>query len=125
MHLVVHNQFGNYLFDFWAYGEPRIAKGSGLFVPRNGTALHHHFALSRSVENFLFTDGDYRVEIFAKVVGRRHLTKLKEIKLALIGTQSATMIQIMDAGVFYEWDVVSGNYAGRLEIRPSPPHDSV
>jgi hypothetical protein len=118
MHLVVHNEYGAYLFDFWAYGEPTIAKGSGLFVPRNGVALHHHFVLNRQTENFIFTGGDYRIEVFAKIIGQRDLTRLKEIKVALIGEQSPMMIQVMDAGVFFEWDAATEDYVGRLERRP-------
>lgn len=119
MHLVVHNEYGAYLFDFWAYGEPNIAKGSGLFVPRNGVALHHHFVLNRRTENFLFVGGDYRIEVFAKIVGQRSLVKLKEIKVALVGDQSPMMIQVLDAGVFFEWDAASEDYVGRLERRPN------
>ncbi|HEY0266181.1 MAG TPA: hypothetical protein VGC16_05470 [Rhizomicrobium sp.] len=117
MHLVVHNEYGDHLFDFWAYGEPHIAKGSGLFVPRNGVSLHHHFVLNRRSENFIFASGDYRIEIFAKIVGRPKLVKLKELKVALAGDQSPTMVQLMDAGIFFEWDAGSENYVGRLERR--------
>lgn len=118
MHLVVHNEYGAYFFDFWAYGEPKIAKGSGLFVPRNGVALHHHFVLNRRTENFLFVGGDYRIEVFAKIFGHSNLVKLKEIKVALAGNQSPMMIQVLDAGVFFEWDAASEDYIGRLEKRP-------
>lgn len=118
MHLIVHNEYGAYPFDFWAYGEPTLAKGSGLFIPRSGIALHHHFVLNRQAEHFLFVGGDYRIEIFAKIVGGRNPKKLMEINIALVGDQSPMMIQVMDAGIFFEWDAVSENYIGRLERQP-------
>jgi len=122
MHLIVHNEYGAYPFDFWAYGgEAKLAKGSGLFVPRTGVALHHHFVLNRNEHNFLFVGGDYRIEVFAKIAGQAHATKLTEIKIALVGEQSPAMIQIPDMGLFFELDAVSNGYASRIERRPEIP----
>ena len=37
-------------FSIWVYGDDRLTRGSGLFVPREGVACNHHFLLLDDVK---------------------------------------------------------------------------
>jgi hypothetical protein len=121
MYVRLHNSGGSHIFDFWGYGETdRLSLGSGLFVSQSGVTYNHHFVLRRDGQSFLFLDGEYRLEIFVKLVGGRHPTKLMEINLLVDAQTAAEMIQIIQLGAFFEWDVDSEKYTVRLERRDSP-----
>jgi hypothetical protein len=118
MHVRLHNRTGSHIFDLWGYGETdKLSLGSGLFVGRNGVTYNHHFILRRDKHEFLFWEGDYRLEIFASLVGDRRPTKLMEINLTVDSQTAAEMVQIAQLGAFFEWDVDLGTYTVRLERR--------
>ena len=121
MYVRLHNSGGSHIFDFWGYGETdKLLLGSGLFVSQSGVTYNHHFVLRRDGQKFLFLDGDYRLEIFAELVGGRHPTKLMDINLRVDSQTAAEMIQIVQLGAFFEWDVDSSKYTVRLERRDRP-----
>jgi len=117
MYLKVTNDAGTYLFDFWAFGESKLVPGGGLSVPKTGVALNHHFVHRRTHPAFAFCSGNYRFEVFAKVLGHNKVIKLAELDTAMTGDQGPTMMQVMDAGVFFEWDTAEQQYVGRVERR--------
>ncbi len=78
----VDNRVGEYLFDFWGYAETdKLSLGSGMFVRQSGVTYNHHFVSRR--DDFIFWDGDYRLEVFAKVVGNRRAIRLTNLTLRL------------------------------------------
>ena len=57
-------------FSFWGYGETdHLVIGSGLSVPESGISTNHHFNPVTNDELFLFSGGDYTLELVANVVG--------------------------------------------------------
>ena len=121
MYVKLHNDGGTYLFDAWGYGETnKLVVGGGLFVPRSGVAFNHHFVLHRSEMEFAFFGGDYRIEVFAKVLGRSEAIMLKEMDVVLEGNQGPTMAQVFDATAFFEWDIEAKRYISSVERRPAP-----
>jgi hypothetical protein len=118
MYVRLHNRTGIHIFDFWGYGEAeRLSLGSGLFVGPTGVTYNHHFILRRDKSEFLFWDGEYRLEIFANVVGKSSPSKLMEIHLNVDSQTAAEMVQIVQLGAFFEWDVDARAYSVRLERR--------
>ena len=58
-------------FNIWVYGEASLARGSGLYVGENGVTCDHHFLLPSDGTQFEFLPGEYRVEVYASLVGRK------------------------------------------------------
>jgi hypothetical protein len=65
-------------FSFWGYGETdHLVIGGGLSIPEAGVSTnHHHFNPVNSDELFLFSGGDYTLQLLAKLVGRKRLSSL-------------------------------------------------
>lgn len=112
---------GPFMFDFWAYGENnKISRGSGLFVGQTGVVHDNHFMLHlEAAEGFLFWAGTYRVEVFASILSASQPQKLIEVALLVDGQQSAELVQISDAGMFFDWDAEAGSYRGHVERQPT------
>lgn len=121
MYVRLTNRVGSHVFDLWGYGETdKLSLGSGLFVGQNGVTYNHHFVLRRDDADFLFWDGDYKLEIFANIVGNSHAVKLMEIDLVVDGQIAAEMVQIQQLGAFFEWDAERAIYTVRVERRDRP-----
>jgi hypothetical protein len=119
MYLRLHQHEWSYIFDYWAYGEAgKLLVGSGLFVGQSGVTYDHHFALRRGSDQFYWWDGDYRIEVFASIVGKPRPQKLLEIKFTFASEQAAQMAQILDMAAFFEWNAETQRYAGYVERRP-------
>jgi hypothetical protein len=117
MYLRVFQRDWSYVFDRWAYGETdKLSPGSGLFVGPIGVAYNHHFLLNRDIAEFLYWDGDYKIEVYASVVGRK-AQRLGEIKFELRGEQAALLVHVPDAGAFLEWNTEERHYVARVERR--------
>jgi hypothetical protein len=111
MYVRLHNRGGSHIFDFWGYGETeKLSLGSGLFVGQSGVTYNHHFVLHRDGQNFLVAD----------VVGNLRPTRLMEINLFVDGQTAAEMVQIVQLGAFFEWDVDAEEYTVRLARRDGP-----
>ncbi len=78
-------------FNIWVYGDGPLARGSGLFVGDNGIACNHHFLLPKDGTNFKWLAGDYVVETYATLIGRKESLLLCKILLALTDQQAAAM----------------------------------
>jgi hypothetical protein len=63
-------------FNIWVYGNEKLARGSGLFVGETGVEANHHFLIPRDGSTFHFTEGRYRMDVFAKLLGDRSQTLL-------------------------------------------------
>jgi hypothetical protein len=125
MFLRVQQPLGTYVFDFWGYGESeKLTLGSGLFVGQTGVAYNHHFNPRLGLEDFLFSAGDYEIEVFATTVGKKHPEKLMRLNFTVDGQQSAEMLQIFDRELWLLWNADTRSYEGHLESRPRPASSS-
>lgn len=111
---------GPFTFDFWAYGDKeRISRGSGLFVGQTGVVHDNHFMLRpEAAEGFLFWPGAYRIEVFAGILGARRPQKLMEVSFSVDAQQSAELVQMIDAGMFFDWDAEAHSYRGHVDRQP-------
>jgi hypothetical protein len=116
MYLKVHQSCEPYIFDIWHYEETtKLALGSGLFVGSTGVSYNHHFYLRREQEEFRFVDGEYKVEVFASVVGQSNVEKLKEISFSVDGQQSSELIQIPSRYLMLLWNTDTHSYKEYVE----------
>jgi hypothetical protein len=99
------------VFSFWGYGETnQLSPGSGLHVGQTGIAVNHHFVLSVHQPEYEFTPGDYTVQVFARVVGRKQPMKLAEVSVSVPEDQAA----ILDTkgGILFELSADGQTYIG-------------
>lgn len=97
-------------FSFWGYGETeKLTAGSGLYVSKTGVSVNHHFVLSVHETEYRFEPGDYRIDVFANVVGRKAATRLSTIQLTLTPSLVATLA--LHEGVLFERRM-NGEYEG-------------
>lgn len=119
MFLRVHHSGGTYLFDFWGHTEGgKLTLGSGLFVGPTGIACDHHFNPHRG-SNFRYVDGQYRIEIFAVLVGQQQPTKLMEVAFTVGEQNAAELIPFKDVALFLEWNADTRNYDQSIERLPT------
>jgi hypothetical protein len=119
MFLRVHQPIGTYAFDFWGHTESgKLTLGSGLFVGATGVASDHHFNPRHGSDDFIFHPGEYRVEVFAKTVGKKRADKLMEVAFNVSGQQAAELIQILDTELYLFWNADMCAYDEYLDRRP-------
>lgn len=105
-------------FSIWVYGDDRLARGSGLYVGPEGVATNHHFLAPTDVRNFDFAAGEYKVEVFAKVVGERHVRRLSEVDLT-ISAAEAERLREPGFGIYFDWGPDAGRYQTHVDKRPA------
>src|SRR5713226_7443277 len=77
MHVALSRNETHQNFNIWVYGERgKLVRGSGLFVGETGVAANHHFLTPKDASSFRFMAGNYRVEVFAYLLGDRKRTLL-------------------------------------------------
>jgi hypothetical protein len=102
---------GAQIFGFWGYGETtQLSPGSGLYVGQTGLAVNHHFVLSVHEAPCEFTPGDYRVEVLARLVGKKRPAKLSEFSLSVTKENAAVLSR--RGGVLFELNPYSNGYVG-------------
>lgn len=104
-------------FSVWVYGEDRLARGSGLYVGNKGVATNHHFLTPTDVRGFDFAAGDYKLEVFAKIVGESNVLRLSEIDLAMTHSE-AEKLREPGSGIYFNWGPDAERYQSHVDKRP-------
>jgi hypothetical protein len=76
MHVALSRNETHKNFNICVYGDEKLVRGSGLFVGEAGVAANHHFLTPRDGSGFRFTEGRYRLEVFAHLLGDKVKTRL-------------------------------------------------
>lgn len=106
-------------FNIWVYGEKdTLARGSGLFVGREGIACNHHFLLPKDGTKYNFLPGEYILEVFGALLGEGRPTLLFTQKLSL-STEFTDEINNEKSGVFFDWGPDSKSYHSHLDRNPN------
>lgn len=103
-------------FSFWGYGDQKLTRGSGLFVPETGVATNHHFNPTDSENLFRFSGGSYSIELLANLVGHRRQVSLWKIELEVPREIFDTSIAVNKA-IFYNWSPQTQSYVMSVEDR--------
>jgi hypothetical protein len=100
-------------FSVWVYREAgRLSRGSGLFVDQEGVAMDHHFLLPSDGTRYEFTPGEYRVDIYAKLVHSQKPLVLGSVESPLTEAV-AREADREGGGVFFDWSPDLGRYNAR------------
>lgn len=89
-------------FNIWVYGNEKLARGSGLFIGETGVEANHHFLIPKDGSTFHFTEGHYRMDVFAKLLGDRSQTLLFSQTLE-IPRETAALLEKSSAGLYFDW----------------------
>src|SRR5216684_2466892 len=90
------------IFNIWVYGDQNnLARGSGLFISKDGLAANHHFLLPNDSSNFIFKQGDYKLEVYAELVNDKP-RKICTRDLAVSDTQAEALLN-KEAGIYFDW----------------------
>jgi hypothetical protein len=124
MHVALMRNESHQNFNIWVYGDDKLVRGSGLFVGETGVATNHHFLVPSDGSSFRFTEGRYKLEIFAQLLGNKMRTRLFSQELD-ISAESSTALAESHAGLYFDWGPDSSRYMPHVEKRaPSPdPED--
>jgi hypothetical protein len=68
MHVALWRNETHQNFNIWVYGNEKLVRGSGLFVGETGVEANHHFLAPRD-SSFRFIEGQYRLDVFARLLG--------------------------------------------------------
>ena len=120
MHVALSRNETHQNFNVWVYGNEKLVRGSGLFVGETGVAANHHFLTPRDGNSFRFTEGHYRLDVFARLLGDREQTKLFTQALE-ISRELAAELAEPNAGVYFDWGPDSSRYLPHVENRPPSP----
>ena len=121
MHVALARNETKQNFNIWVYGDDRLVRGSGLFVGETGVATNHHF-LAPNDSAFHFTEGRYRIDVYAKLVGERGNLLLFSQTLE-VTTELAAQLRGSDTGLYFDWGPDSSRYLPHIDKRPSRPNE--
>lgn len=105
-------------FYFWAYGErEQVVRGSGLFVGETGVSANHHFLAPKNGTSFCFIEGNYRLDVFAHLLGDLKPMRLFSQELH-ISRDMAVAMQDRSAVLYFNWGPDSSRYLSHVEKGP-------
>jgi hypothetical protein len=120
MHVTLSRNETHQNFNIWVYGDEKLVRGSGLFVGETGVAANHHFLTPRDGSGFRFTEGRYRLEVFAHLLGDKTKTRLFSQTLEISVQIGATLAEPA-MGLYFDWGPDSARYLPHVEKRPPSP----
>jgi hypothetical protein len=109
-------------FNIWVYGDrDSLARGSGLFISKEGLAANHHFLLPNDSLSFAFQPGDYRLEVYAELVNSKP-RKIHTQNLTVSEAQAEALLT-KEAGVYFDWAPNIQSYQSHIDKRPAKSSD--
>jgi hypothetical protein len=107
-------------FNIWVYGDDRLMRGSGLFVGETGIAANHHFLAPRDEDSFHFTEGHYKLEVYAHLLGDKAQTRLF-LQTLEVSREIGVALKEPGTGLYFDWGPDSSRYLPHVEARPPSP----
>jgi hypothetical protein len=120
MHVALSRNETHQNFNIWVYGDEQLVRGSGLFVGETGVAANHHFLIPRDGSSFRFTEGHYRLEVFAQLLGDRR-RKLLFSQVLEVSRETAIRLASSGNGLYFDWGPDSSRYLAHVDTRPFTP----
>jgi hypothetical protein len=118
LHVAVQRSESKQNFSVWVYGhKDDLRRGSGLFVPQDGVTFDHHFLQPADGTNFAFLAGNYRLTVFAKLVGAAAPRELMTLSL-MISDAHAGALAKPNTGIYFDWGPDLQNYHAHIEGQP-------
>jgi hypothetical protein len=111
MFIKLRHEGSEQVFSFWGYGETKqLVPGSGLYVGQTGIAVNHHFVLSVHQPDYEFTVGDYAIEVFVRMVGKKQPIRLAVVTVSV--TEEHAVVLARRGGVLFETNPDGRGYVG-------------
>lgn len=107
-------------FPIWVLGDDRLSRGSGIFVGEQGVVANHHFLLPPYTEKYEFKAGEYRLEVFAKLVGQMAAKSLWSDSF-VVSDREARKITQRNCAIYFEWGPDSDCYISKVRSKPPSP----
>jgi hypothetical protein len=120
MHATLHHNEARQNFHVWVYGNEGLSRGSGVFVGETGVAANHHFVTSRRDQPFVFSAGDYVLEVYAKLLGDTRPLRLLEQRLHVSEAEAAALRDPQN-GLYFDWGPDAGRYIPHVNRKEPPP----
>jgi hypothetical protein len=117
MHVALARNETHQNFNIWVYGDEKLVRGSGLFIAKTGVATSHHFLAPKDGNDFRFTEGRYKLDVFAHLLGDRKKTRLFSQALDISRDLAASLAE-RDTGLYFDWGPDSSRYLPHIEKRP-------
>jgi hypothetical protein len=117
MHVALSRNETHQNFNVWVYGNEKLVRGSGLFVGETGVEANHHFLIPRDGNSFRFTEGLYRLDVFARLLGDEKQTRLFSQTLE-VSRDIAAALSTPNAGLYFDWGPDSLRYLPHIETPP-------
>lgn len=108
-------------FNVWVYGDAKLVRGSGLFVGETGVAANHHFLAPTDAHSFQFTEGTYKLNVYANLLGDRARTLLFSHSFEISREDAVLLLHAPQAGIYFDWGPDSSRYLSHVETRPPSP----
>jgi len=117
LHVTLHRNESKQNFNIWVYGDKgNLKRGSGLFVPQEGVTFDHHFLLPKDGAGFNFLAGNYKLIVYAKLVGKK-AHELMSINLHITEEQGKQLAE-PSTGIYFDWGPDQQDYYSHLDTKP-------
>lgn len=117
MHVRLRRGESTQTFNVWVYGDRELSRGSGLFVGQNGVTANHHFLPPLDGDTFVFTAGEYALDVFASLVGSAQTLQLFSTILTVTPEMAAALQEEVN-GLYFDWGPESSRYYAHIRPRP-------
>jgi hypothetical protein len=104
-------------FPIWVLGNEQLARGSGIFVGEQGVVANHHFLLPPDADKYVFKAGEYRLEVFARIVGASQAEPLWSNSLTISEGNAAKLAQPNNA-IYFDWGPEANRYISGVRSKP-------
>lgn len=120
MHVALSRNETHQNFNIWVHGDEKLVRGSGLFVGETGVAANHHFLTPKDGSSFRFTEGHYRLDVFAHLLGAKKKTLLFS-QNPEVSREIAVQLDEAGVGLYFDWGPDSSRYLPHIEKRAPAP----
>jgi hypothetical protein len=122
MHVSLARNETHQNFNIWVYGDEKLVRGSGLFVGETGVAVNHHFLAPSDGNSFRFTEGRYKLEVFAHMLGDKTQTLLFQHSFQITRDLAIALLD-PHTGLYFDWGPDSSSYLPHIEKKAPPDPD--
>jgi len=120
MHATLYHNEARQNFHVWVYGNDGLSRGSGLFVGESGVVANHHFLTSARDQPFVFSAGDYVLELYAKLLSDARPLRLLTQRVQVSDAEAAALRDPQN-GLFFDWGPDACRYIAHIDRKGSPP----
>jgi hypothetical protein len=118
MHVRLSRNETHQNFNVWVYGErDKLVRGSGLFVGETGVSADHHFLTPKDGSLFKFTEGHYKIDVFAKLLGDKKTLCLFSQTLDVSRDLAESLLN-PSTGLYFDWGPDSLRYLPNIDEKP-------